>query len=206
MLKNKNFILTVILPIFISILIGIIIIILNSQSILHTRATAVIASEKSSMNSSMSDMKKEKTNLLKKAAEYDKILEDNKLLLDEINSLTNELADYTESINNSNQTIKDLDTAIADKTAYNESLNSITQSTKGEKKSYTNKTLTVPLDISAGRYIAEGQGTLMIYTGTKLNDKAHDLSLTDTHSYTFDVKSGQSVKIVGTLSLTKILE
>ncbi len=206
MLKNKSFILTVILPIFISILVGIVIITLNSRAVLNTRASAVVAAEKNDMNSNMSSMKKEKSKLSKKAADYDKTLADNKLLSDEITALTGELADYNESIKNAKHTIAELESAIADKTAYKQNLGSLSDGKTGEKKTYTNKTLAVPLDLSAGRYIAEGKGTLMIYTGTKLVDKAHNLSLIDTNSYTFDIKSGQSVKIEGTLSLTKILE
>ncbi len=206
MLKNKSFILTVILPIFISLIIGILIIVLNNSAVLNTRAAATIAREKSSMNQNMSKLKKEKNELSHKEAELDKILEENKILINEITALTDEIDDYTVSIENAKKTITELDSAITDKTAYNESLKGLSQNNPQSKKTYTNKTLTVPLDISEGRYIAEGTGTLMIYTGSKLKDKAQDLSLIDTHSYTFDIQSGQSVKIVGTVSLTKISE
>lgn len=206
MLKNKNFILTVILPIFISIVAGIVIIVLNSRSVLKTQASAVVANEKRAMNSAMSDLKKEKKELEKKAAEYDKTLEDNRLLLDEVNALTAELNDYTTSIENAKETITALDTSISEKSAYNESLASMAGSDTGGTKSYTNVKLNIPSDLKAGRYKAEGKGTLMIYTiaGT-LQDK-QNLALLDTHTYTFDITSGQSLKIEGTLSVTEIIE
>lgn len=206
MLKNKNFILTVILPIFISIVIGIVIIALNSQSVLKTQASAVVANEKRAMNSAMSDLKKEKKDLEKKAAEYDKTLEDNRILLDEVNALTAELNDYTTTIGKAKETSTALDTSIAEKTAYNESLSSMSGNNAGGTKSYTNVKLNIPSDLKAGRYKAEGKGTLMIYTiaGT-LQDK-QNLALLDTQTYTFDVTSGQSLKIEGTLSVTEIIE
>lgn len=206
MFKNRSFILTVILPIFVSLIIGILVIVLNNNSVLNTRAAATIAQEKNSMTKDMAELKKEKNELSHKEAELDKVLEENKILINEITALTDELNDYTLSIENAKQTIAELDSAITDKTTYNESLKGLSQNNPQTKKTYTNKTLTVPLDISEGRYTAEGTGKLMIYTGSKLKDKAQDLSLIDTHSYTFDIQSGQSVKIIGTIHLTKISE
>lgn len=204
MLKKKNFILTVILPIFISIIIGILIVVLNSSSILKTQASAIVAGEKKQFKSEMAELKKEKKELNSEAAEYDKTLEENRLLLEEINALTTELNDYTSSIESAKETISSLDNSIAEKTSYNESLSSLSGNEEGSTKSYTNKKLNVPSDIKAGRYKAEGYGTVMIYTiaGT-LQDK-QNLSLVDTHSYTFDIASGQSLKIDGTVSLTEI--
>ena len=201
MLKNKNFILTVILPIFLSLIAGIVIIILNSRSVLHTRATSVVAYEKKEMTQNIDKMKAEKQELTYKAAEYDTILEENRILLDEVSALTDELNSYNTSIEAAKQAITELDAKISEKTAYIDSLKTLPGSQTGTSKSYTDKTLVVPLDISEGRYTAEGSGTLMIYMGAKLIDKAQD-----TVSYTFDVKSGQTIKITGTLTLTKIIE
>lgn len=206
MLKNKNFLLTVILPIFISIIIGVIVIALNSENILHTQSSAVIASEKKQMSDNMSDLKVEKKELMRKAAEYDKTLEDNQILIDEIKALTDELNDYTENIESAQTTITELDSAIADKTAYNESLASVSGGEIGKSKSYTNIKLQIPSDLKAGRYTAEGKGTLLIYTIAGSLREKQNLSLLDTHSYTFDIASGEAIKIEGTLSITEIIE
>ena len=206
MIRNKNFILTVILPIFISIIVGIFIIVLSSNSILKTQATAVVANEKRVMNSAMSDLKAEKKKLERKAAEYDKNLEGNRLLVEEITALTNELNDYTLSIEKAKETVASLDTAIAEKTAYNESLASISGNSAGEKKSYTNIKLNIPSDLKAGRYKAEGKGTVMIYTIAGTLEDKKNLALLDSQSYTFDIASGQSLKIEGTVTVTEIIE
>ncbi|MEE0409734.1 MAG: hypothetical protein UD759_03035 [Clostridia bacterium] len=206
MIRNKNFLLTVILPIFISIIAGIVIIVLNSKSILLTRATASVEAEKRAMTHEMSELNSEKDELTAISAEYDKTLEENKFLLGEVTRLTEDLANCITEIENAGLIIKELDTAIETKTAFNNSLEGVTASKPGDTLKFTNKKLNIPTDLKAGRYKAEGTGTLMIYTiaGT-LQDKKN-LSLTDTNTYTFDIASGQSLKIEGTLSITQILE
>lgn len=206
MIRNKNFLLSVILPIFISILAGIVIIILNSKSVLLTRATASVEAEKRTMTREMSELKSEKDDLTAISAGYDKTLEENKILVSEVTRLTEDLANCISEIENAGLTIKELDSAIETKTAFNNSLDGIVASKPGDTVKFTNKKLNIPTDLKAGRYKAEGAGTLMIYTiaGT-LQDKK-DLSLTDTNTYTFDISSGQSLKIEGTLSITQILE
>ena len=206
MIRNKNFLLSVILPIFISILAGIVIIILNSKSVLLTRATASVEAEKRTMTREMSELKSEKDDLTAISAGYDKTLEENKILVSEVTRLTEDLANCISEIENAGLTIKELDSAIETKTAFNNSLDGIVASKPGDTLKFTNKKLNIPTDLKAGRYKAEGAGTLMIYTiaGT-LQDKK-DLSLTDTNTYTFDISSGQSLKIEGTLSITQILE
>lgn len=205
MLKNKNFLLTVILPIPISICIGIVIILLNSHSVLNTRATAAVMSEKKTFNAEIGNMKKEKEDLQYKAAEYDKTIEDNRILLDEINTLTDTLNEYTTSIENAQATIASLDTAITEKTAYNESLNGVTADTPGTSKSYSDTKLSSPADISAGCYKAEGNGTILIYSIAGTLEDKQDLSVIDSHSYTFNLTSGQAIKIEGTVSITEII-
>ena len=206
MLKNKNFVLTVILPIFVSIIIGIIIIVLNSTSILHTRATANVENEKRIMKTEMASMKKEREALLYDAADYDKTLEDNRLLVEEVDALKEDLNDYNESIEAAKEDIEELDIAIEEKTAYIESLSGLTNGELGSSQSFTNVKLNIPTDLKAGRYTAEGTGTLMIYNIAGSLQDNQNLSLLDTHSYTFNISSGQSINIEGTLSLTEIIE
>ena len=206
MIRNKNFLLTVILPIFISIIAGIVIIVLNSKSILLTRATASVEAEKRAMTHEMSELNSEKDELTAISAEYDKTLEENKFLLGEVTRLTEDLANCITEIENAGLIIKELDTAIETKTAFNNSLEGVTASKPGDTLKFTNKKLNIPTDLKAGRYKAEGTGTLMIYTITGTLQDKKNLSLTDTNTYTFDIASGQSLKIEGTLSITQILE
>ena len=206
MLKNKNFLLTFFLPIGISLIIGVVIISLNSQSILNTKATAQIISEKNEMNSGISTLSAEKKDLLYTEANYNRQIEDNRLLFDEIQALTTELNSYVDSIDTANQTITQLDKTIAEKKAYNESLNSLSPQTQTGTKTYSNTKLNIPQDLAAGRYKAEGTGTLLIYTIASTLEEKQNLSVLDSHSYTFNLSSGQSIKIEGKLSLTKITE
>lgn len=204
MLKNKNFLLTVILPVIISLIIGILIIVLNNQSVLNTRALTQVLGEKNAMNSDISSLSKEKKELLYTQADYKKQIEDNRLLFEEIQALTTELNSYTESINSAKSTIAELDKTITDKKKYNESLNSLSKETQSGTKSYKNIKLNIPQDIAAGRYKAQGTGTILIYTIAGTLEEKQNLSVLDSHSYTFNITSGQSIKIEGTVSLTRI--
>ena len=204
MLRNKNFLLTVILPILISIIIGIVIIVLNSKSNLNTRAATIVMNEKRTMVTQTDALKKEKEELTYKSADYDKTIEDNRLLLNEINALTDELNEYTTDIEAAKETIVSLDNTINEKTAYNESLSAVSKGNDGSTKSYTNTKLNVPSDIKDGRYRADGSGTILIYTIAGTLEDKQNLSVIDSHSYTFNLISGQSIKIEGTVSLTEI--
>ena len=147
MLKNKNFFLTVLLPVFISIIAGAVIIFLNNSSILKTQVSAVITAEKIQMNSEMSELKAQKKELSRIKAGYDKDLEKKRLLLDEIEAMTAELNDYTTAIESAKETILSLDVSISEKKAYNESLASMSSANTGGTKSYTNKKLNIPSDL-----------------------------------------------------------
>ena len=145
MIKNRNFLLTVILPIFISIIAGIVIIVLNSQSILNTRATATVENEKKIMNSEMAELNSEKEDLKYKVAEHNKTLEENRLLVEEVTALTEELATYNTNIETAKTTIKELDVSIESKTAYYNSLSSMSGTDTGTTVSYTDKKLNIPI-------------------------------------------------------------
>ena len=204
MFRNKNFLLTVILPILCSIIIGIIIILLNSTSVLNTRASSNVAKEKKEMSDEIEVLASKKKELTLDASNYDSEIENNRILLNEIEALKSELDGYTSSIELANATIIELDQEISDKTKYNESLNNVTTQNSGASVVYTDKKLNVPQDITTGRYKAEGTGKLYIYNIAGALEVSRDLSVTDTHSYTFDLYSGQYIKIQGTLTLTNI--
>lgn len=204
MIRNKKFLLTVVLPILVSIAIGIIIIVLNSTSLLNTRAATTVLNEKNTMNGELDTLQSEKKELERTAADLDKQLSDNALLVEEINALNTRLNEYNTDIENANATIAELDKSIAEKTEYDNNLNSLETDSVGTTKSYKNVKLNIPTDLKGGRYKAEGDGTLFIYSIAGTLDDKQNLSLLDTHSYVFNITSGQSIKVEGTLTLTSL--
>ncbi len=206
MLKNKNFILTVILPIVISIIIASVLIILNSQGILNTKATNTVKREMEQMSDDISRLEDEKESLTYTASQYDKDINDNQILVEEISALQEEYNTYNGEVESANKTLAELDKIIADKTSYNNSLNNISSQVAGQPVSYTDVKLNVPSDIQAGRYKAEGSGKLYIYTIAGTIEDSQNLALLDTKSYLFDIHSGQYIKIEGTLTLANITE
>ncbi len=204
MFKNKKFILTAVLPIIISIILGIIIIAVNSNMIINMRAKATISNEKEQMEKDINSFEDQKISLQYTAANLDKKIEDDRILLEEILALEKELENYNNDIADANTTITQLDNSIAEKTKYNENLDKLSNQSVTSEKTYTDVKLNVPNDISSGRYTATGTGKLFIYTIANTLQEKQDLSLLDSHSYTFNISSGQYIKIEGTITLTNI--
>ena len=204
MLKNKKFILTAILPVIISIILGIAIISVNSTMIINMRANATITREKEQMQKDIKDFEDQKISLNRTAADLDKKIENDIILLGEIQALNTELENYNNDIANAKTTISQLDINIQEKTKYNENLDRLNNTPTTSEKTYTNVKLNVPKDITSGRYTATGTGKLFIYTIANTLQEKQDLSLLDSHSYSFNVTSGQYIKIEGTITLINI--
>lgn len=204
MLKDKKFILTAVLPVIVSIILGVVIISVNSTMIINLRANAAVNNEKEQMQKDISEFEDQKISLQYTAADLDKKIEDNRVLLEEIQTLKTELDDYTTDITEAKTTIGELDVSINEKTKYNENLDKLNNQSMTTERTYTNVKLNVPTDISSGRYTATGKGKLYIYTIANTLQEKQDLSLLDSNSYTFSVSSGQYIKIEGTITLTNI--
>lgn len=204
MLKNKYFILTAILPIFISIIIGIVIIAINSTVIINMRANAVVSNEIKQMESGIKEFEDKKISLQYTASDLDKKIENNSIILGEIQALKTESENYDTDIANAKKTIEGLDISITEKTKYSSNLDKLNNQTPSINQTYSNVKLNVPGDISAGRYTATGTGKLFIYTIANTIQEKQDLSLLPSNSYSFNISSGQYIKIEGTVTLTNI--
>lgn len=204
MLKNKKFFVTAILPVIISVILGIVIVSVNNNLIINMRANATINNEKEQMQKDINDFEDKKISLQYTAADLDKKIEDDRILFEEIQALKKELEDYNTDIADAKTTIDQLDKNISEKTKYNANLDKLNNQSEVSEKTYTNIKLNVPGDVSAGRYIATGKGKIYIYTIANTLQEKQDLSLLDSNSYTFSISSGQYIKIEGTITLTNI--
>lgn len=203
-MQNKKFLLTTVLPVALSIVVGILIIAINNNFILKSKARTIVMSEKKEFTANINSLKSEEKELTKASAAYDEILAQNTFLIEEVETLKSTHDGYVADIESAKSTIAELDTIIADKQAYYDSLSGIEQETEGDSISLRTGDYKCPSSIKPGRYTAEGTGKIYFYTiANTLKDKI-DLSVTDTHSYTFDITSGESIKIDGSLTLTKV--
>lgn len=203
-MSKKRFILTVVLPVCISLLIGILIIVLNNNFILNSRAIAIVASEKSNFNSQISELKKERDKLEGEIADYDKTLADNSLLTEEVEALKSELEHYVSDVDAAKARSEKLKVQITEKKTYLDSLSKIESETEGDSLKLSDGEYKCPSELPSGRYKAEGTGKLYRYSISNSLTLKEDLSTIDTHSYTFDLEAGETIKIEGTLTLTEL--
>ncbi len=205
-MQNKKFILTTVLPVALSIVIGILIIVINNNFILKSKAHAIVATEKKDFSNKIKSLKSEEKELLQTSAEYDLTLTQNTLLVEEVETLKHTLDGYVADIEAANSTIAELDTSITDKQAYYDSLSGLQSETEGDVITLKTGDYKCPSGIKAGRYTAEGNSKIYFYTiANTLKDKV-DLSVIDTHSYSFDIASGESIKVDGNVTLKKIVQ
>ena len=203
-MKRIQFYLTIILPVALSVAAGIMIIILNSNDILHTQAEARVMKEKNLMQSEISSARSEQSSLNREEAEYDKLIEDNRLLIDEIGHLKTELESYEADITRVNGLNNELRASLEDKQEYLAGLTDIADYTDGVKYKLTDKTYKCPSDIPPGKYKAEGKGKLYLINISNMAKDSKDLSTTESNSYVFDISSGESVRVDGTVDLTEM--
>ncbi|MCH5211915.1 MAG: hypothetical protein J1G06_02780 [Oscillospiraceae bacterium] len=184
---------------------GIVIVVLNNKSILHTRAEARVAGERSMMNSEMTSMREEQKTLRRDEAKYDKIIEDNQSVINNVESLRSQLALYDTDLENANATNAELDNSISENQAYLDSLNSIKETTDGEERTLKDGNYKSPSDLSPGKYRAEGTGIILLKNIANAQKDRIDLSITDTHSYVFEIASGESINVNGEITLTELI-
>ncbi len=205
-MKRLQFYLTIALPIALSFALGILVIILNSNSILHTQAVTRVNAEKSGMQSEISNARAELSSLKKEEAEYDRLIGENSALIDEIKHLTDELEQYKSDIDRVTASNSELTKSLEEKKSYLEGLNSIKSYSDGGKFKLKDKTYKCPADIPAGRYKAEGKGKLHLISISNNAKDSKDLSTTESNTYVFDIASGESVRVEGTVELTAMKE
>ena len=85
--------------------------------------------------------------------------------------------------------------------------NSSLQATEKTGKTYTLKkdqSYTCPSEIPAGRYIATGTGTLVIYSSSGKARVSEDLAVAYNNSYSFTLSEKEKIKATDDIKLTEI--
>lgn len=102
-----------------------------------------------------------------------------------------------------NQKSSELDSQIEELQNQNSSL----QTTEKTGKTYTLKkdqSYTCPSEIPAGRYIATGTGTLVIYSSSGKARVSEDLAVAYNNSYSFTLSEKEKIKATDDIKLTEI--
>ena len=205
-MKRLQFYLTIVLPILLSFIAGIMILILNSNSILNTRAVTRVNSEKYRMQSEINEARAASNPLKREEAEYDKLIEDNRTLVDEIEHLKDELEQYKSDIERVTASNYELAASFEEKKSYLEGLSGVNNYVDGGKYKLSSKTYKCPADIPAGRYKAVGKGKLHLISISNKAKDSKDLATTESNTYVFDIASGESIRVEGSIELTEMHE
>ena len=206
-MTRKKFILTIALPVALSIAAAGCILYFHNSIGIKSNAYSLVASEKSDMSSSISELKNEKTELTDEQSGYDKTIQENYTLINEVDSLYSQLEGYETDIQNAQALSTELDSQLESKKAYLDGLEQIPEESEGKTITLKEGEHKCPSDIKAARYKAEGTGKLYIYNiAGSLKTSVKDLSTMDSHSYTFEISSGEKIKTEGDITLTEITE
>lgn len=204
-MRTKQFIFTVALPIFISMLIGAAIIIFCNNFIIPSRARALIISEQAEMNKTIDTLNAEKKTLSEQSENYDKIINENKTLVRDVQTLKTTLDNYTSDVENAAARNKELDSQLESKKTYLNSLSEVKEEEKTYSADFPAGEYKCPGAIPPGRYEIEGEAKIYLYAISNALTTKCDLSTTDTHTFKLNITSGESLKIEGgTVKVTSL--
>lgn len=204
MRNGKSFYITMI-PIIVSVVIGVLLLVFHNSIGTGSKAALMVAKEKSDMNSQLSELNSQIDDLNLEIAGYNQTINANSTLINEVTSLNNELDSYNADLENAKQKNSELNSQIAEKQEYLDNLSSIgSESGEGDSRELKDGEYKCPADLKSGRYRAEGEGTLYVYNIANDLTVRENLSTIDSHSYEFELSSGEKIKIEGTLTLTPL--
>ena len=137
----------------------------------------------------------------------------------QISALEENTSSLTDTKNDLESQINDLNSELSTKTTVNnyfeldsqieelQNQNSSLQATEKTGKTYTLKkdqSYTCPSEIPAGRYIATGTGTLVIYSSNGKARVSEDLAVAYNNSYSFTLSEKEKIKATDDIKLTEI--
>ncbi|MGN1115926.1 MAG: hypothetical protein ACI4TH_05115 [Candidatus Ornithomonoglobus sp.] len=205
-MSRRKFILTVAVPVILSMIIGAVIIIFSNKFIMPSKARAAAAAEKSNLVTEAAELQKQKEALEKQIADYDTKLSDQEGLITEMKKRQETLADYESELEETDAKIAEIDKLIEEKNNILNSLSDIAKETEGKATELKEGEYKCPSDIDAGRYLIEGDAKIYLYSIANTLSKKEDLSTLDTHSFKLEITSGETLKVEGGKAALKPIE
>lgn len=205
--RDRRFYLITMLPILISVVIGVVLLLFHDSIGTGSKAALIVAAERNDMSSQISSMNAEIDSLNSDIEGYNKIIDENSTLINEVNSLNSELESYNTDLENARQHNTELKSQVESKQNYLNELNDMEDTgSEGTARTLQEGEYKCPADIEKGRYRAEGDATIYIYNIANSLTVREDLSTNDSGSYEFDLDSGEKLKVDGEITLTPISE
>lgn len=203
-MRNKKILAAVLTPLAIGIAAGAAIVLCHNSFGTEAYCLSLINGEKNEMQSSINKLIDERKKLLSDNDQYDITINENGLKTSEIDSLIEEYKQYNSKLEELQQTYNEMNNQINTKKAYVEQLEKISNSVSGEKQTLKAGEYKCPSQLSAGRYIIEGTGYFYIYSIANTASLKENLSTIDTHSFVFDIREGETLKLDEDCSITSV--
>lgn len=201
---KKKKLLIVVAPVSASIVIAGIIIGLHNNIMMGTYVNSIVSNEMKVYKENISSLNREKERINGEIAQADEFLKTNEDLVSEVESLNDSLTSYNNDISAAKKKNENLKTQISDKKNYLEKLSELKTETVGDAKKLSEGEYKCPAQLDAGRYKAEGSGKIYLYNIAHTLKENLNLATIDTHSYTFEIASGESLRVEGDVKLTNI--
>lgn len=193
----------------ISIAAALLAVIILSAVFSHAGAVKIMA--KKELKSEISLLQSENYRLEKKQSDLKDDISDIEEEIDSKNEIADEAAEYIAEYENlktgvdeAEKSLSEINASIERKQTYLKQSKTIKRLSEGEKLYASDETLKCPSDIPAGRYIASGDGNLLVYNTSNSLRLSENLESIETNSFTFDISAGESVKAAGSATLTEL--
>lgn len=201
---DKKTLTAILIPLVIGVATGAAIILCHNSFSNEAHCLAVVNGEKNEMKNSIDDLISERKRLLSDNDKYDITINENGLKTSEIDSLIEEYENYVNKIEELKTTDNDLLNQINTKKMYVEKLAKMVNPVTGEKRTLAAGEYKCPSQLPAGRYILEGNGYFYIYSIANTASLKENLSTIDTHSFVFDIREGETLKLDEECSITSV--
>lgn len=180
-------------------------------SAVFSHAGAVRRKAKKELKSEISLLQSENYRLEKKQSDLKDDISDIEDEIDSKNEIAEEASEYMAEYENlkagvaeAEKSLSELNASIERKQTYLKQSKTIKKLSETEEIYVSGETLKCPADISAGRYIASGDGNLLVYNTSNSLRLSENLGSIETNSFTFDISAGESVKAAGSVTLAEL--
>lgn len=204
-MNKKKFMLSAVLPIALSLILGASLLIYSGTHVMPSQIRAAASAKKSALSARAERLKADNRELADEIEGLEKELGQYREALDNINSQNERLNDYNAQIDEQSAAIDAVNAEIKERSELLASIAELPAETEGSEKKLGEGEYKCPSDIAAGRYEIKGDATVYLYSLANTLSKKENLATLDTHSFRLEIASGEQLKVEGgSVTLTEI--
>ena len=167
---------------------------------IHSQASMLLNREISELNTQYNNINSQKQMLENQKKDLQSQISDKSYINKEIETSVKQTDKLTKDIQEAKNKIAVLDTQIAEKKNTLLKIEAIASAASGKRLTLKEGTYECPGNIAPGRYTISGKNTLLIYNSSNSLKISENLSRLDDNSFTFNIESGEKIRIVSSSS------